>query len=88
VTGELPEVTVDSVAETLKQDEGYNTYYVDTYYEAGKYDEAKTITVNGDTYNVSLYSYIKLALEGTDVDLTDAEETLLRALYDLNEAYR
>ncbi|MBQ8254522.1 MAG: metallophosphoesterase, partial [Clostridia bacterium] len=32
VTGELPEVTVDSVAETLKQDEGYNTYYVDTYY--------------------------------------------------------
>ena len=88
VTGELPEVTVDSVAETLKQDEGYNTYYVDTYYEAGEYDVAKTIKVNGDTYKVSLYSYIKLALENDVEGLDAAEETLLKALYDLNEAMR
>ncbi len=87
VTGELPTVTVDGVAKDLKQDEGYNTYYIDTYYEAGEYDIAKTIVVNGDTYRVSLYSYIKLALEG-EVELTKAEETLLRALYDLNEAMR
>ncbi|MBQ8254520.1 MAG: metallophosphoesterase [Clostridia bacterium] len=88
VTGELPTVTLNGEEVALKQDEGYNTYYLDITPVAGEYDVANVVTVNGDTYNVSLYSYIKLALEGTDVDLTDAEETLLRALYDLNEAYR
>ncbi|MBQ8254917.1 MAG: hypothetical protein IJY94_05375, partial [Clostridia bacterium] len=61
---------------------------VDTYYESGKYDEAKTITVNGDTYEESLYSYIKLALENDVEGLDEAEKTLLKALYDLNEAMR
>ena len=46
------------------------------------------VTINGDNYYVSLYSYIKLALEGEVEGLDAAEETLLRALYDLNEALR
>ena len=86
VTGEVT-VTLNNNEATLKQDDGYNTYYLDVTPVAGEYDVANVVTVNGDTYNVSLYSYIKLALEG-EVDLTDAEETLLRALYDLNEAMR
>ena len=86
VTGEVT-VTLNNNEATLKQDDGYNTYYLDVTPVAGEYEVANVVTVNGDTYNVSLYSYIKLALEG-EVDLTDAEETLLRALYDLNEAMR
>ena len=62
-----------------------NVYYIDVAPEAGKYHIADTITVNGTTnIKVSLYSYIKIALEsGT---LNEKQETLLRALYDLNEA--
>ncbi|MBQ8253963.1 MAG: metallophosphoesterase, partial [Clostridia bacterium] len=84
VNGEVT-VTINGDAVTLKQDEGYNTYYLDVTPVAGQYDVANVVTVNGDTYNVSLYSYIKLALQGNEVKLTDAEETLLKALYDLNE---
>ncbi len=84
-------VTLNGGEATLGQDEGYNTYYLDITPVAGEYDVANTIVVNGDTYYVSLYSYIKEALEADAKDgnvLTGAEETLLRALYDLNEALR
>ncbi len=88
-SGELPTVTLNGNPVELKTDgcsEG--VCYFDITPVAGEYDIATEVTINGDTYNVSLYSYIKLALEGTDVELTNAEGTLLRALYDLNEAMR
>ncbi len=90
VEGELPTVTVDGKAVTLLTDDECSdgVYYFDITPVAGKYDVPSTVEINGDTYNVSLYSYIKLALEGTEVELTDAERTLLKALYDLNEAMR
>ncbi len=90
VEGELPTVSVDGEAVTLLTDEkcSEGVYYFDITPVAGKYDEGAKVVINGDTYYVSLYSYIKLALEGTDIELTDAEKTLLRALYDLNEAMR
>ncbi len=79
-------VTVNGTPVVLKSD-SKNVYYFDTYYEAGQFHVGKDIVINGDAYNVSLYSYIKLALE-SGVELSDAEETFLRALYDLNEALR
>ena len=80
------ELTLNNVANT-------NIYYFDVTPVAGKYHVADAIkVVSGDkeeTYNVSLYSYIKIALgEGNVGQLSDKQLTLLKSLYDLNEEAR
>ena len=80
-------VTVNGTPVELKS-ESANVYYFDVYPVAGQYHVADEISVNGDVYYVSLYSYIKLALETDGLELTNDQVTLLKALYDLNEALR
>ena len=82
-------IVTDSVTVTLNGEEvtlqhaGGNIYYFDTEPEVGKYHVADKISVNGDVYEVSLYSYIKVALDKGG--LNEKQEKLVRALYDLNE---
>ena len=77
VNGE--EITPDNV-------EGTNIYYFDVFYGIATYaDEVNiVIEVEGETveYDVSVYSYIAIALEKGD----DSVKTFVKALYDLNEA--
>ncbi len=87
ITGDVT-ITLNGEAVELKNDGcSANVYYIDAAPEAGKYHVADTITVNVTTeIKASLYSYIKVALEsGT---LSEKQETLLKALYDLNEAMK
>lgn len=79
-------VKVNGVEVELSQDEGYNTYYVETSHGTNELAEAATITieVGGESvsYEVSVYSYFAVALKNTsDAKLID----FINALYDYNE---
>ena len=81
-----PTLIVGDKEETLIPDGYDNVYYIETTHEIGKLDEAVTISVNvgqnSVEYDVSVYSYMAIALEQGD----DSVKTLGRALYDLKEA--
>ncbi len=86
-------VYLNGVEITLNNVENTNIYYFDVTPVAGKYHVADAIKVvsgeNEETYNVSLYSYIKVALDEDNVgQLSDKQLTLLNSLYDLNEEAR
>ena len=83
ITGDVT-VTLNGNEATLANDEcPENVYYLDIVLEAGQYDVAQKIAAGECEISVSLYSYIKVALEK---GVSDDQETILRALYDLNEA--
>ncbi|MBE6583248.1 MAG: hypothetical protein E7648_08325, partial [Ruminococcaceae bacterium] len=68
---------------------GTDYYYFETVADMCKLHHAHVITVSDGTTTVtveiSVYSYIKIAL---DNNIKDEERTVLKALYDLNEATR
>ena len=77
-------VTLNGEAVELKNDEcPENVFYFDVELDVGEFDDAQVIAAGDAEITVSLYSYIKVALEeGVSAD----QETILRALYDVNEA--
>ena len=79
-------VMADGNEVILVYDEVNNIYFIETEHEIGKLHEAKTLTVEVGPYNVeydvSVYSYLAIALEQGD----DNVKTFAKALYDLNEA--
>ncbi|MBO5040417.1 MAG: DUF4982 domain-containing protein [Clostridia bacterium] len=80
---------VDGKDVVLINYEGTDYYYFETTADMGKLHHAHVITVSDGTTTVtveiSVYSYIKIAL---DNNIKDEERTVLKALYDLNEATR
>lgn len=84
-------VYLNGVEQALINVEGTNIYYFDVTPKAGEYHIADAIAVNNgkteETYEVSLYSYLKIALDENNVgELSPAKIDLLKSLYDLNEA--
>ncbi len=81
-------VTVGEDKVTLIHDKD-NRYYFETTHEIGELDKPITITIevgqNSVEYDVSVYSYIAVALEKGD---NENVKTVLRALYDLNDAVK
>ncbi len=81
-------VTADGNEVTLVYDEDNSIYFIETVHEIGKLHEATTLTVevgpSNVEYDVSVYSYLAIALEQGD----DSVKTFAKALYDLNEAAR
>ena len=81
ITGDVT-ITLNGEAVVLKNDgcsEG--VFYFDELMDHS-YDNASEIGIGNETIEVSLYSYIKIALGKVSAD----QETILRALYDFNEA--
>ena len=81
-------VTVGTDNVTLVHDKD-NRYYFETTHEIGELDKPVTIKVevgqNSVEYDVSVYSYIAVALEKSD---NENVKTVLKSLYDLNEAVK
>ena len=78
-------LTVNGEVITPENVEGTNIYFFDVIYPIATYDQAAKIVieVDGETveYNVSIYSYLAIALEKGD----ESTQTLAKAIYDLNE---
>ena len=82
-------VKVNGEEVTLTKVNG-NYYYFEVEVEIGKFSEAHTITVDETTVvTASVHSYMKTAFEAdakNPTALTDAQENLLKALYDWDYA--
>ncbi len=89
VDADMYTVKADGVFVELVSYPGTDMYYFETVADIGELHKAHIITVsdgtNTVTLEISVYSYIKIALNAS---IKDEEKAVLKALYDYNEATR